>query len=124
MRTGTATILVTALWLSAVAGCANDPNAGRPGGSSSDPAMIASRFTPRVLHKHSAKDLGPDFVSPSTQSIEVAINGGVPEVTNLTPSSPDCTPPSQNEPLECTVPVVAPPGNDRFTATTYDEPGA
>ena len=66
----------------------------------------------------------PGYVSQSTQSMAAAVNGGAPQVTNLTPSSSNCVPATQNSPLTCTVTVVAPPGQDAFAIQTFDQPNA
>ena len=67
----------------------------------------------------------PQYVSPSTQSLAIVVNGGgAPTVANLTPTSPNCTPASGSTPLTCSVPVAASIGADTFTVTTYDQTNA
>lgn len=66
----------------------------------------------------------PQYISQSTQSISIATNGGSPFVANLTPSSPNCVPATQNTPLTCTLNESEPIGTDTFVVTTYDQIGA
>lgn len=62
----------------------------------------------------------PAYVSPSTQSLTVAIDGGTPTAQNLTPGSPNCSVGGPLSALTCTVPIAATPGSHTFTFTTYD----
>ncbi len=64
--------------------------------------------------------LRPHYISPSTQSVSVTVNGGAPVVANLTPTSPNCIPAHGQTPLTCTVQVPAPPGKDTFVQIMYD----
>ena len=58
------------------------------------------------------------YISPSTQSVTIAVNGGAPNVVNLTPSSPNC---SAGPQLVCTASFTAPPGpRDAFVFDLYD----
>lgn len=61
----------------------------------------------------------PAYVSSSTQSMTVAVNGGAPVAMNLTPSSPGCVP----GPTTCTLGVDAPVGTDTFAVRLYDAAG-
>ena len=67
----------------------------------------------------------PQYVSPSTQSLQIAVTGeATPVVANLTPASPNCTPASGSKPLTCTVSVTAPVGTDTFTVAMYAQQNA
>ncbi len=66
----------------------------------------------------------PAYVSPATQSISVAIDGGTPTVQNLSPSSPNCSSAGATYPLNCTVPVSATAGTHTLTFITYDQANA
>ncbi|NNM99584.1 MAG: hypothetical protein HKL91_07290 [Candidatus Eremiobacteraeota bacterium] len=68
----------------------------------------------------SAGSRAPAYVSPSTQSLTVAIDGGTPTAQNLTPGSPNCSVGGPLSALTCTVPIAATPGSHTFTFTTYD----
>jgi hypothetical protein len=63
----------------------------------------------------------PATISPLTQSVSVAINGGAAQVFNTTTSSPNCS--SGTSGLTCTFSVGAPSGNDTFVVTTYSATG-
>ena len=62
----------------------------------------------------------PNFVSPSTQSLTVAVNGGAPQEFDVVGSAARCF----GTPLTCTVHVAAPiaiaPATDSFAVTLYD----
>lgn len=62
----------------------------------------------------------PQYVSPSTQSITVSVDGGPATAQNLTPGSPNCDVPAPLSPLTCTVNISAAPGTHTFTFVTYD----
>ncbi len=62
----------------------------------------------------------PAYVSPSTQSMTIAVDGGAPQAQNLTPGSTNCTVPAPLAALTCTVPIAATPGSHTFTFVTYD----
>ena len=66
----------------------------------------------------------PAYVSPATQSISVAVDGGTPTVQNLSSSSPNCSSAGAAYPLNCTVPVSAAAGSHTLTFITYDQPNA
>ncbi len=65
----------------------------------------------------------PAYVSPSTQSLTVAIDGGAPTAQNLTPTSPNCSVGGPLSALTCTVPIAATAGSHTFTLSTYDALG-
>src|SRR5450755_3507530 len=117
-------IAAAAVGVGIIAGCASDSNLGGSGASSAVGPANSVRFTLKVPHKRGSGLVGPKFISPSTQSISITVDNGAPAVSNLTPTSPNCTPPSQNSPLTCDVNIVASPGMDSFSATTFDQPNA
>lgn len=84
-------------------------------------ANVAFRITipPR---SSSSSTRSPRYVSASTQSITVMVNGGPRQIVNLTASSPNCNGGSPS--LSCTVTVAAPVGADTFEFTTYDQTNA
>lgn len=61
----------------------------------------------------------PQYVSSSTKSITVSINGGTPVVLNTSAGSPGCTSNTGGD-LTCTTIVTAPIGQDIFTEIAYD----
>jgi hypothetical protein len=59
----------------------------------------------------------PAFVSPSTSSVSIAVNGGAAQSVSLTPGSPNCT----GTPLTCTVPISGGViGSNTFVFKTFD----
>jgi uncharacterized repeat protein (TIGR03803 family) len=66
-----------------------------------------------------------DYVSPSTQSLEILTDGANRVVVNLTPSSPNCSPQREHpKAYICTAALHVLTGNHIFTVTTYDATGA
>ncbi len=65
----------------------------------------------------------PAYVSPSTQSLTVAIDGGAPTAQNLTPTSPNCSVGGPLSALTCTLPIAVTAGSHAFTLSTYDALG-
>ena len=63
----------------------------------------------------------PQYVSPSSSQLQVAVNGGTASTYGLTPTSPGCSVVSGN--LTCTFSVAAPPGTDAFALTLADSSG-
>jgi hypothetical protein len=63
----------------------------------------------------------PQYVSPSSAQLQVAVNGGTPATYGLTPSSPGCN--TATAGLTCTFTVAAAPGNDTFALTLTDGAG-
>jgi phospholipase C len=122
---GAAAIAIAAVALCACTDQAAAPlNAPGTVASSSPSLPMGAQFVVRVPASSAEGKLRHEFVSPSTQSISIAVNGGTPVVSNLTPTSPNCTAATQTAPLTCTIAVLAPPGNDSFSASTYDQPNA
>ena len=69
----------------------------------------------------SASSRKPMYVSPSTKSVAVTVNGTSTAVT-ISTSGPDCTTPTVISPTTCTIPISAPVGTDPFEVDTYDQP--
>lgn len=67
----------------------------------------------------SGKAVAPHYVSPSTQSLTISVNGATaPAITqNVTPTSSGCATSSGS--ITCSVSVTAPLGNDTFAVTLY-----
>jgi hypothetical protein len=63
----------------------------------------------------------PRYVSPSSTSLSVAVNGGTASTYGLTPQSPGCV--TQVTQLQCTFSVVAPVGSDSFSLALTDGAG-
>jgi len=67
----------------------------------------------------SASKIRPQFLSPSTESVSIAISGvAAPIIANVANNSPDCT--TTGNGRTCTIAITAPPGNVTFTVTLYD----
>jgi hypothetical protein len=104
-----------------------------PGGSGADaaragaPGFLAGgrhRITKvavrmRIPHRRRGErtPIHPATISPSTQSVSIAVNGGTASLFNATPSSPNCSAGSTG--TTCTFAVNAPIGADTFTVVTY-----
>uniref|UniRef100_E6Q5W0 Uncharacterized protein n=1 Tax=mine drainage metagenome TaxID=410659 RepID=E6Q5W0_9ZZZZ len=96
------------------------PNAQPPG-----PAPIGSvKLQLNIPPKSAATGRAPAYVSPATQSVSVAIDGGSPTVQNLSPSSPNCSNSGPAYPLLCTVTLSAGAGAHTVTIDTFDQPNA
>jgi outer membrane protein assembly factor BamB len=68
----------------------------------------------------------PLYISSSTKSLALSVNGTPPVIANLVAGSPGCTTTAQDD-ISCTISVSVPPGNDTFEETLYDQvqsPGA
>jgi predicted outer membrane repeat protein len=96
-------------------------NAARAGLSSdhhrrSIPVRVTMRIPKRRRGAHAA--LHPATISPLTQSVSIAVNGGAPSIFNTTTSSPNCSAGASG--TTCTFAVIAPIGNDTFAVTTYN----
>lgn len=88
------------------------PNAGATARTSS------AVFTISIPAKSSSAGRKPGYVSPNTQSLTIAVNGGSPSVTqNITPTSGGCT--TSAGATTCNVSVTAPVGSDTFTVVLY-----
>ncbi len=110
----------------ALAGCGGGAGgaggaAALPGAGSAPPTADARVVI--TIPQRSATSAGsraPAYVSPSTQSLTVAVDGGTPTAQNLTPSSPNCSVGGPLSALTCTVPIAVTAGSHAFTFTTYD----
>ncbi len=60
----------------------------------------------------------PKFVSPSTVSVAISVNGGAPAYSDVSVNSPLCTAGSNGR--VCTVPFTAPVGSDTVSVKLYD----
>jgi hypothetical protein len=122
---GRLSCLVSILALVA-SGCAGPPGASS---QSSAPAAIPAAGAPHAhrvrgelririprLKKHRRK-AAPAFVSPSTKSLAVTINGGAAQTFDV--AVPPCTAVAGGA-LECTFSVVAPLGSVTFAVSLYD----
>lgn len=69
-------------------------------------------------HLSLAKGRKPMYVSPSSMGLTVTVNGGNPQVFDISPGSSLCT---STTPRTCTLSVVAPVGSDSFVLTIYDQ---
>ncbi|MGC8486557.1 MAG: hypothetical protein ACP5O6_13140, partial [Candidatus Baltobacteraceae bacterium] len=124
--------LLTALLATALAGCggggggAAGPAAVLPGspGLPSTGAAANAHVVISIPKGTASTGRAPAYVSPATQSISVAVDGGTPTVQNLSPSSPNCSSAGTAYPLNCTVPVSAAAGVHSLTFITYDQPNA
>jgi len=108
----------------ALVGCGGSAGAGNaalPGAGSTLP-MVDARLVITIPQRTatSAGSRTPAYVSPSTQSLTVQIDGGTPTAQNLTPGSPNCSVGGPLSALTCTLPIAAPAGSHMFTFTTYD----
>ncbi|MGC8486421.1 MAG: hypothetical protein ACP5O6_12450, partial [Candidatus Baltobacteraceae bacterium] len=106
----------------ALVGCGGSSgNATLPGAENTLP-MVDARLVITIPQRTAAStgSRTPAYVSPSTQSLTVAIDGGTPAAQNLTPGSPNCSVGGPLSALTCTVPIAAPAGSHTFTFVTYD----
>ena len=62
------------------------------------------------------------FIASSVRSGAVRINGGSPQIVELTAGSPGCT--AAPSGITCTFTLAAAPGNDTFAVALYDGSGA
>lgn len=110
--------------LIAVSACSSHGAALPPGEQTA--ATTGAKLTvivPRASTPATASSIRrPQYVSPSSTQLQVAVNGAAPATYGLTPSSPGCSIVSAN--LTCTFTVAAAAGNDSFTLTLTDASGA
>ena len=107
------------LVLPLLAGCSGEskvtPGPLRP----VDVAAASAKITIAVPAAQSAAR-SAKYVSASTRSLSIVVNGGAPANLDLTPGSPNC---STGPPLLCSASVMVPLGPDTFTVTLYDAVG-
>jgi hypothetical protein len=88
---------------------------------------FAIAFTPKAKATpgKAPQHISPQYVSPSTQSLQILTDGANSVVVNLSPSSPNCKP-NAGEPGSyiCSASLSVPAGNHDFTVTAYDLPNA
>ena len=109
----------------ALVGCGGAGSAGGAAslpGTGSVPRTTDARVVITIPQRaaNSAGLRAPAYVSPSTQSLTVAIDGGTPMAQNLTTSSPNCSVGGPLSALTCTVPISVATGSHTFTFNTYD----
>ena len=63
----------------------------------------------------------PQYISPSSAQLNVAVNGGSTTAYGLSPSTPGCTVTAQQ--LSCVFSIPAPAGNDSFALSLADGAG-
>ena len=86
------------------------------------PAPVGSvQLQLKIPPKSATTGRAPAYVSPATQSVSVAIDGGAPTVQNLSPSSPNCSNAGAAYPLLCTVTLSASAGAHTVTINTFDQ---
>ncbi len=113
------------------AGCGGGSNSGSistfplPGApivpSSGKAQAVAVSISIRIPKRQGlAARRRPLYVSQGTQSLALSVNGATPVIANVTPGSPGCTTDQQGD-LQCTIAANAPPGNDTFKETLYDQ---
>lgn len=112
-----------------LAGCSGGGNhaAALPasGGSSQSKARVPATFKVIIPPKSTTTASAtrtPKYISPSTLSIAISVNGDPAVAQDITTGGPNCNTPTVISPTTCTVTFNAPPGNDQFTITTYDQP--
>jgi hypothetical protein len=136
MRTNGASLTARAAALSLasalIAGCSGSVNHVLPGSVTSSAMRVAEpagrrhvRTLVRIRIPHRSRKrhlVHPATISPLTQSLSIAVNGGSAVVFNTTPTSPGCT--TGGSGVTCTFAITAPVGTDAFTVTTYSAVGA
>lgn len=100
------------------------PSGGGPQSTARVPVSFKVIIPPKSTSSASATRT-PKYISPSTQSISIGVNGNTPVAQNITTGGPNCNTPTVISPTTCTVTVNAPPGTpDTFVITTYDQPNS
>ena len=100
-----------------LAGCSGGRSAGRALPDAAPPAQAQVRFSltvPRVADDARRAQ----FIAPSVRSGAFSVNGGAPQVVDLTAGTPGCA--STTSGVTCTFALLAPPGNDTFAVALYD----
>jgi hypothetical protein len=115
----------------ALAGCSGGPTRsftpspavtstpGAPAAGSSSGARLTIVVPQRA--SGTAARRRPAYVSPSSTTLDVAVNGGAATSYGLTPNSPGCV--VQSATLSCTFQIVAPAGQDSFALSLLDAAG-
>jgi hypothetical protein len=94
-------------------------NANATPAAGSGSASVTLRITVPSASTTTQAHRGPTYISPSTQSMSIAVNAGTATIVNLTPGSPNCVQPASAA-LSCSATVGAPVGTDTFLVTLYD----
>ena len=89
-------------------------------GSATTASVAISIFVPAASQALARRRI--KYVSPSTQSVSIAINGAALTAINVGPASPQCV--SATGGTHCSLTAAAPPGNDTFTVIAYDAASA
>jgi sugar lactone lactonase YvrE len=120
-------IIATCFSLAFVTACGGGQNGVSPstlGGGANATRANSARVVITIPHEASATSSAirkSAYVSPSTQSIGVAVDGGTPIYTNLNSTSPACSDAGPLTPLTCTVPITASTGPHTVALLTYDQ---
>lgn len=81
-----------------------------------------ARITIRIpLKVKTGRRLHPEYISPSTKSMSVAVQGGATQTFNLTPTSSRCSESGSPKALTCQEAIVIPSGQQTLTVTLYDQ---
>lgn len=87
-------------------------------------ALGKAKIIVRIPLRKKSRRLHPGYVSPSTESMTVAIQGGTTQTFNLTPGSTGCSKNATTGYLTCQEAMVVPSGQQTLTFTLYDRPYA
>jgi PQQ-like domain len=113
--------IALAFLVSAIAGCSyggGSSYAPSPPSASKTSKGVSVSFKILIPTPVKSAISRPQYVSPSTQSVSISVNGGTPVVANLSPTSSGCA--SVSGGTQCTVPMTAPLGSDTFAVSTFD----
>jgi hypothetical protein len=83
-----------------------------------EPSVVLSFTLPHVKRRQ------PRYVSPSSFSVSISVNGAAPTVVDLDTAGGPCQPITPGGPLTCSVDIAAPVGSDTFAVTFRDKNGA
>lgn len=109
-------------------GSATPQATGSPGASGSQSVSGSVSITiPSSMKTTSTKAAAshvrrPKFISPSTESVSIAVNGGTPMYADVSASSSYCTAASGTS-RTCTIPIAAPVGATTISLSLLDEYG-
>jgi hypothetical protein len=125
-------IFASGLWALLAVGCGGGSSVSSlpPGVLSQSSTHVAQStqtaaanvsFAIGIRPKAKAGVVQPRYVSPSTQSLQVLVDGAKGIIVNLTPQSPNCSPnPAVSGAYVCSASLSVPAGSHVFTVTTYD----
>jgi hypothetical protein len=123
--------LLLALSLAGATACSSHGGSVNPPVSSSAPggagtasgsrATLSVKVPVATTSATSASKRRPQYVSPSSANLLVAVNGGTATTFGLTQQSPGCAP--QSGYVQCTFTLAAPVGNDTFALSITDTGG-